>query len=142
VDVMHARVPGRAAQDGTSVEAGKPGLAKRIACVVVIAAAAVMLGLTVNHGLLAAAADQTPAAIKAAKITDRVEECTYRTIRQELPKGAIVYVADYWHGDNVRLTDLETLWTVPEVNPAKAQWTLSVGRGQLCTRRAIKVQHR
>ena len=122
--------------------AGWRQVGKRVGCAVIVSAGAVMFGLTVHHGVQGTIADQTAVAIKQARIGDHVEECTYKAIRRKLPEGATVYVQDYWHGNNARLTDLETLWTVPEVNPAKAQWTLFLGRGRACFNGTVEVRHR
>lgn len=130
---------------GGAHSATRPGrrrAAKGLACAVIFSVSAVMLGLTVKHGLQGVATQDSQVAISQARRGDRLEECTYRAIRAQLPRGASVYVAGYWLGNEARLTDLETLWTVPQVDQAKAQWILAVGRGPVCSSQMLKIRRR
>lgn len=140
---MHSvRVPGRVAEDGASASADRRYVGNRVGCAAIVSAAAVMLGLSVHHGVQDTTADFSRPAIKKADAHYRLEECTYRAIRSELPEGATVFVAHYGHGKAVRLVDLETLWTVPQTSAATAQWVLSAGPGRPCSQRALVTQHR
>jgi hypothetical protein len=128
---MHSmRVPGRVAEDGASVPAGRRHVVKRIGCAVIVSAAAVTLGLSVHHDLQTTAEVLSPASIKDATAADRQEECIYHAIRSELPQGAAVYVNDpvvHWRNFQ-RLAELSTLWAVPQPSPATARWTVSLVR--------------
>jgi len=101
-------------------------VARRIGCAAIIVAAAVPLGLSVHHELQATAAFLRPASVERAAVADRQEECIYRTIRSDLPRGAAVYIDDPVHVQ--RLAELSTLWAVPQPGPATAQWTISLAR--------------
>lgn len=113
---------------------------KRVCCAGIAAAAAVTLGLSVQHGLQhTATIDQRPE-VTAQTTLFRQEECLYHAIRSEVPKGAAVYVnsADWHHTQ--RLAELSTLWAVPRPTLATAQWRLSLvpARGH-CAGLALKV---
>ena len=118
------RVPGRVAEDSTSVSAARLHVARRIGCAVIVSAAAVALGLSVHHGLQTTTAFLRPGSIRSAVVADQREDCIYRAIRSELPRGAAVYVSDPVHVQ--RLTELSTLWAVPQVSPATARWAISL----------------
>jgi hypothetical protein len=118
------RVPGRVAEDGPSVSAARRHVAKRIGCAVIVSAAGVALGFSVHHGLQTTTAFLRPGSIRRAVVADRQEECIYRAIRSELPKGAAVYINDPVHVQ--RLAELSTLWAVPQPSPATARWTISL----------------
>jgi hypothetical protein len=125
--IRHMRMPGRVAQDGPSVRAARLHLGKRIGCVVIVAVAAVTLGLSVHHGLQTTSSLVSRGAIRQAVIADRQEECIYRAIRSDLPKGAAVYIQDPIIGQ--RLAELSTLWAVPQASRADARWTASLVPG-------------
>jgi hypothetical protein len=144
--IRRMRMPGRVAQDGPSVPAARRRLGKRVACAVIAAAAGVTLGLSVHHGLQTTAALLRRGAIRSAVIADRQEECIYRAIRSELPKGAAVYINDPVHIQ--RLAELSTLWAVPQASPATARWTIALVRSRgsrlpwPCYGLALKVRRR
>jgi hypothetical protein len=94
---------------------------------VIVVAAAVTLGLSVHHELQTTAAFLRPGSVNSAAVAYRQEECIYRAIRSELPKGAAVYIDDPVHVQ--RLAELSTLWAVPQPTPATARWTISLVRG-------------
>jgi hypothetical protein len=91
---------------------------------VIAAAAGVTLGFSVHHGLQTTTALIRPRAVRRAVIADRQEECIYRGIRSELPKGATVYINDPVHVQ--RLAELSTLWAVPQARRAAARWTIAL----------------
>lgn len=117
-------------------------IGRRSGCAAIASAAVVMCGFTVGHGFSETRVYQSPAAVRAAAHGYRIEECTYRVIREVVPKGARVFVPDYWEGGGVRLTDLQTGWSVPEADPSNAQYTLSAGPGPLCSRQMMAVRPR
>ncbi len=111
-----------------SSTAGRRRAGKRIGCVGIVCAAAVTLGLSVDHGLQATAAFLRPASVRQATAAYRQEECIYHAIRRELPQGATVYIsapAASWR-NAPRLVELSTLWAVPQLTPATARWTLTL----------------
>jgi hypothetical protein len=118
------RMPGPVTEDGPSVSAARLQVARRIGCAVIVSAAGVALGFSVHHGLQTTTAFLRPGSIRQAVVADRREDCIYRAIRSELPRGAAVYVNDPVHVQ--RLTELSTLWAVPQVSPATARWTISL----------------
>ena len=143
MDVMRSfRVPRRPAEGGTSVRVGGRQVGTRIGCALIVAAAAVMLGLSVRHGLAVNAGELSPGAVKAWTRFDRQEECIYHAIRSELPKGAAVYIDDPVVYDAQRLAELSTLWAVPQPRPAAARWTLSLVPGQACSGLSLEVRRR
>lgn len=99
-------------------------VAKRIGCAVIASTASVGLGLSVLHGLRTSAGFLRPASVRAAAVADKQEECIYRAIRAELPRGATVYINDPVHVQ--RLAELSTLWVVPQASRATAGWTISL----------------
>jgi len=118
------RLPGRVAEDGPSVSAARLHVARRIGCAVIVSAAGVALGFSVHHGLQTTAAFLRPGSIRSAVVADRREDCIYRAIRSDLPRGAAVYINDPVHVQ--RLSELSTLWAVPQVSPATARWAISL----------------
>lgn len=132
----------READRGDPPGAGRRSAGRLIGCGLVISIAAVTLGLSAHTAVQTTAAQLTPAAISQAQRAELAEECTYHAIRAELPRGAGVYVPDYLDGSSKTLIDLQTLWSVPETDPARAQWTLSAGAGHACTRQALVVRRR
>lgn len=112
----------------------------RIACVVIICAAAVTFGLIVNHGLTSTAGELNRGSTEAWARFDRQQACIYHAIRSQLPKGAAVFIADRDVYDAQRLAELSTLWAVPQPNPATARWTLSLVPGQACSGLSLRVR--
>lgn len=134
-----ARVPPRL----SAGDSGRRQVAKRIGCAAIACTAAVTLGLSVQHGLKTTAAVLSPASIKQATAADRQEECIYRVIRSELPKGAAVYVDSQDYHVRQRLAELSTLWAMPQASLATAQWKLSlVHVPGHCSRLALEVRRR
>jgi hypothetical protein len=117
-------LPVRVAEDGASVSAAWRHVGWRIGCAVIVFTAAVALGFSVHHGLQTTTAFLRPASIRSAVVADRQEECIYRAIRSELPKGAAVYINDPVHVQ--RLAELSTLWAVPRPSTATARWTIAL----------------
>jgi hypothetical protein len=122
--IRHMRMPGRVAQDGPSVWPARRHLGRRIGCALIVAAVGVTLGLSVHHGLQTTAALVRPRAIRRSVVADRQEQCIYRAIRSDLPKGAAVYITDQVHIQ--RLAELSTLWAVPQPSRATARWTIAL----------------
>jgi hypothetical protein len=122
--IRHTRVPGRASQDGPSVSPAWRDAGRRIGCAVIVAAAGVSLGLSVHHGLRTTTALLRPGAIRRSIVADRQEQCIYRGIRSELPRGAAVYINDPVHIQ--RLAELSALWTVPQPSRATARWIVAL----------------
>jgi hypothetical protein len=124
--------------------------ARRVGCVVIVAAAGVALGFSVNHGLQTTAVFLRSTTVRTADVADQQEECIYHAIRSKLPKGATVYINDPVHVQ--RLAELSTLWAVPQPRPATAQWTISLvpvtsvasgpAADRLCYGFELKVQRR
>ncbi len=134
------RVRGYGAGSGASLRAGRRHGGTRIGCAAIVSAAAVMLGLSVHHGLQLNEAQVSPGAIKAWTKFDRQEECIYHAIRSELPKGATVYIDDHVVYDAQRLAELSTLWAVPQASAAAARWTLSLVPGHACSGLSLEVR--
>jgi hypothetical protein len=122
--VRPMRMRGRAAEDGPSVLAARRPVGRPIGCAFIAAAAGVTLGLSVHHGLQTTSALLGPRAVSSAVVADRQEECIYRGIRSDLPKGAAVYINDPVHVQ--RLAELSTLWAVPQAQRATARWTVAL----------------
>jgi len=106
---------------GRSERAGK-----RIGAAVVVAAAAVGLGLSVHHDVQFTAKVTTAKYIAGVNATMRQEECVYNAIRLKVPKGATVYVTAKRFPPTQRLAELSTLWAVPVANIADAQYRLTL----------------
>jgi hypothetical protein len=115
-------------------------VSKRVCCAAIVVAAAVTLGLSVHHGLQHTAALDQPSNIAKDTAALQQEECLYRAIRSEVPKGATVYVNSAKWQYTQRLAELSTLWAVPQPTLATAQWRLSFvpARGH-CAGLALKV---
>jgi hypothetical protein len=122
--IRHMRMPGRVAQDGPSVSAAWRHAGRSIGSALIVGVAGVTLLLCVHHGLQTTTALLRPRAVRLAVVADRQEECIYRGIRSELPKGAAVYINDPVHVQ--RLAELSTLWAVPQVSRATARWTIAL----------------
>lgn len=73
-----------------------------------MAAAAVTLGLSVHHDLQFTATKDRPSEIAGDTASFRQEECVYRAIRSEVPKGADVYVTSAKWQHTQRLAELST----------------------------------
>jgi hypothetical protein len=115
-------------------------MGKRIGCAAIVSTAAVMLGLSVHHGLAVNARELSPAAVKAWARFDRQEECIYRAIKSEVPEGATVHVDDPVVYDAQRLAELSTLWAIPQPSSATARWTVSLVPGQTCSGLSLEVR--
>jgi hypothetical protein len=103
----------------------RPKQIKRIICVAIVTAAAVTLGLSVQHDLQFTSKVTVPTFIEDQKAALRQEECIYHAIRSQVPKGATVYV-DGRYATVQRVSELSTLWAVPQASLATAQWQLSL----------------
>src|SRR5260370_41928409 len=107
--------------DGTTKEARK-----RAGCAVTVAAGVVMLRLGVHHELQVMELFAKPQTMSQQTTNIRQEECLYRAIRAQVPKGAHVYVnSQDWHYAQ-RLAELSTSWAVPEANLANARYKLAM----------------
>jgi hypothetical protein len=136
--IPRMRMPGRVVQDGPSASAARRHVGRRIGCAVIVSAAGVALGFSVHHGLQTTTALLRPGSVRGAVVADRQEECIYRAIRSELPKGATVYINDPVHVQ--RLAELSTLWAVPQPSLATAHYRLILvpARGH-CSGLALEV---
>jgi hypothetical protein len=104
-------------------------VAKRIGCAAIVAAAGVGLGLSVHHDVQFTGSVTTAKFVNQANAQMRQEQCVYDAIRLLVPKGATVYVIVPQFQPTQRLSELSTLWAVPEANIADARYQLSlVGR--------------
>jgi hypothetical protein len=114
---------------------------ERIGCAVIVAVAAVALGLTVHHDLQFTAKVTTQQWIAVQTAAVRQEECIYNAIRSQVPKGAAVYVDSPDWARAQRLAELSTPWAVPQAHLATARWRLSLvpARGH-CSGVALKVR--
>jgi hypothetical protein len=116
-------------------------IGKRLGCAAIVSAAVVTLGLSVHHDVQFTASVTSPTAIEAAVVGVQQEECLYRAIRTQVPKGAAVYIdgANWMHAQ--RLAELSTPWAVPQATPATARWRLSIvyARGH-CYGEALEVR--
>lgn len=114
---------------------------KRIGCAAIVAAAGVALGLSVHHDVQFTASVTKPQWIAEQTASLQQEECIYRAIRAQVPKGAAVYVTSSRAEPTQRLAELSTLWAVPQANIANAQWRLSLvpARGH-CSGLALEVR--
>lgn len=100
---------------------------KRADAAWIAAAAAVTLGLSVHHEVQLTAAVLTPGQIASQTAAYRQEECLYRAIRSEVPKGADVYITSASAAPSTeRLSELSTLWAGLKPNRAGARWTLTL----------------
>jgi hypothetical protein len=122
--IRRTRMPGRVAPDGPSAAAARRRVGRRAGCAVIAVAAGATLGLSVHHGVQTTTALLRPRAIRSSLVADRQEECIYRGIRSELPRGAAVYIDDLVHIQ--RLAELSTLWAVPQPSRATARWTIAL----------------
>jgi hypothetical protein len=114
---------------------------KRVGCAGIVAGAVVALGLSVHHDLQLTAMVNAPASVKNETGTFQQDECIYRAIRSEVPKGATVYgIAADWVLRQ-HLTEMSTLWAVPQSSPATARWILTLvpAHGD-CVGLALKVR--
>jgi hypothetical protein len=114
---------------------------KRIGCAAIVSAAAVALGLSVHHDLQFMADFVTHRDISYQTAGVREEECIYRSIRSQVPKGAAVYPNGPTYALTLRLAELSTPWAMPQASPATARWRLSLipAHGQ-CNGLALKVR--
>ena len=102
------------------------GVGKLVGCAAIAVAAAVTLGLSAHHDVQFTASATTPKAMAANQALMQREECVYNAIRSELPRGATVYTSGQHWQYTQRLDELSTLWAVPEVNRADAQYSLTI----------------
>jgi hypothetical protein len=115
---------------------------KRADAAWIAAAAVVALGLSVHHEVQLTAAALTPGQITSQTAAYRQEECLYRAIRSQVPKGAAVYITSPPAAPPTeRLSELSTLWADLKANRAAARWTLTLvsARGH-CDGEALEVR--
>lgn len=152
------RAPGRVADNTAHVPSGARRVLVRIACAVIAVAAAVPLGMSVNHELRVTAAIDKPSWIKPATADYRQEKCIYRAIRSELPQGTTIYISAPVQSTNPdpvlaedlsarwavpRLAEWSTLWAVPQPTPATARWMVSLAAEPgHCAGLALEVRRR
>ena len=104
-----------------------PGRASRIvACAAIAGIGGAALGLSVDHLVRKHDFLLRPAARALAAGTYRQEVCLFHAIRADVPRGAPVYVNSASVPHTQKLAELSTLWAVPQVNKASAQWLLTV----------------
>lgn len=121
--------------------AERPEQIKRAGCAAIVAAAAVALGLSVHHDLQFTSEVTAPKFVGDQTVALRQEECIYNAIRSQVPNGAAVYVAGPGWARTQRVTELLTLWAVPQASPTTAQWRVSLvpARGH-CSGLALEVR--
>ena len=108
---------------GRSERAGK-----RIACAAIVAAAAVGLGLSVHHDVQLTDYVTAPKFAAGANLQLRQAECVFDAIRQNVPEGATVYIAN--HGQPLdHMVEWSTPWAVPDIADAQYRLTLAPTRG-------------
>lgn len=100
---------------------------KRIGCAGMASAAAVTMGLSVHHEVQLTATFLAPGQTALQTSLYRQQQCIYRAVRDEVPKGATVYITSPPNAvPTERLSEVSTLWAVLEANPAAARWMLSL----------------
>ena|ERR1022692_4323667 len=119
---------------------GRPHLIADIARACICIAAVVTLVLAVHHGVEITAAERSPTSVSAWKTFDRQQECIYRAIRSDLPKGAAIYINPNDGFTAQILAELSTLWAVPQPTPTSAGWTISEVPGTACSGVTLKVR--
>jgi hypothetical protein len=114
---------------------------KLVGCAAIAVAAAVTLGLSVHHDLTFTASATTPTFIAANHALMQREECIYNAIRSGVPEGARIYTTNQHWPYMQRLDELSTLWAVPQVNRADAQYDVTlVNKHGHCDGLAVKVR--
>lgn len=117
------------------------GVGKLVGCAAIAVAAVVTLGLSVHHGVQFTASATTPKSMAANQALMQREECIYNAIRSELPRGATVYTSGQPWQYTQRLDELSTLWAVPQVNRADAQYSLTIVKAPgYCDGQKVKVR--
>jgi hypothetical protein len=99
---------------------------KRIGCAAIVAAAGVVLGLSVHHDVQLTDSVTTAQFIAKVNAQTRQGECVFDAIRLKVPEGATVYVtpprSQVWD----HLVEWSTPWAVPETDIADAQYRLTL----------------
>lgn len=122
-------------------QAGWRDTGARLGCAAIASVAAVLLGLTAHHGLQLTSTYLSQATRHTWLRNNRQEECIYHAIRSRLPKHAKIYIDDARVDRAQELTELSTLWAVPQSSAATANWTISLVQGRRCDGLALKVRH-
>jgi hypothetical protein len=104
-----------------------------------VVAAGVALGLTVPAEVQATAGYRSPGSESLANISDQQALCLYRLIRQDVPKGARVYVSSSNSAHIQRLSEVSVGWAVPETTAASAQFEIDIIPGD-CSRVGLWVR--
>jgi hypothetical protein len=119
--------------------------AKSVVCAVIIAVAAVTCGWKAHDDFTTTAKLLAPRAMAASSLSDRGWECLYRSIRADVPKGAVVYISpDVGELDFQRLGELSTPWATPVSSSSGARLSLrisAVPRHRDCAGMKLRVTH-
>jgi hypothetical protein len=85
----------------------------------------VTLGLSVHEDVAFTVSVTSAKSMAANHAVMQQLECIYHAIRSEVPKGAPVFTKDQLWAHQ-RLTELSTLWAVPQAKRADAQYWLTL----------------
>jgi hypothetical protein len=121
---------GRHGPDGAAKTRGGSAV-KRAACAAIACGAAVPLALGAHSDVQLTKQYTSPAWTNEFTQTYQSEECLYHAIRSAVPKGAPVYVSTPSSAHTQLLAELSTLWAVPQVDVARADWALDISHETL-----------
>jgi hypothetical protein len=117
-------------------------VAKRVACVGLIAVAAVTLGIKIRHDRQITRHVTESAFVRQGVTMTDQWQCIYREIRAAVPEGSrvdVTYPANLAYFS--RMVELSTGWAVPVAKPSDAQWRLFIYRTHgYCSGLAVAVQ--
>ena len=101
------------------------GVGKLVGCAAIVIVAGVPLGSNAYHDVTFTASATSPKSMAANHAVMQQLECIYDAIRSEVPRGAPVYIKDsLWA--HQRLSELATLWAIPQAKRADAQYWLTL----------------
>ena len=107
---------------------------------VVIAAAVVVLGLSVHHAYSETTQIRNSASVSSWITFASQEQCILHSIRADLPEGATVYVHDASAYDAALLEELSTPWVQLENKRGDAQWSVTLVNGSKCSGDTVDYQ--
>jgi hypothetical protein len=104
-----------------------PGRASKVvACAAIAGIGGAAFGLYINHLVMVSDKIRSPAAQALDSAAYRQEVCFFRAIREDVPRGAAVYVQSPSQPHTQRLSEYSTGWAVPKKYRADAQWVVSI----------------
>lgn len=115
-----------------------PVLIRIIICGIAVSA----LGISLGHGIRVTSGERSASTAAAWATTDAQESCLYRAIRQQLPKGARIFVGDNSAPTADLLAELSVSWANPQVTRSTARWLVSVVQGPACSGVSLRVRRR